>query len=239
MTKPKLEKTIKFVKRHREIGKKIIPGRVYPVIEAFNLIKAAANAKFDETVDAAFKLGIDTKKSDQTVRGATMLPSGTGKKVRVAVFAQGAQAEAAKSAGADIVGFEDLAEKIKAGEMNFDVLIATPDAMRIIGPLGAVLGPRGLMPNPKVGTVSPNAAQAVMNAKGGQVTYRADKNGIVHCSIGKASFTPEQLHKNLEALVADLKKSRPTSAKGIYFKKITLSSTMGPGFQVDAGSISA
>ncbi|MDX2164459.1 MAG: 50S ribosomal protein L1 [Gammaproteobacteria bacterium] len=239
MSKPKPVKAIKPIKRQREVVEKVTPGRVYPVIEALNLVKLAANAKFDETIDVAFKLGIDTKKTDQVVRGSTMLPSGTGKKVRVAVFAQGAQAEAAKNAGAEIVGFEDLAEKIKAGEMNFDVLIATPDAMRLIGPLGAMLGPRGLMPNPKVGTVSPNAAQAVTNAKGGQVTYRADKNGIVHCSIGKASFTSEQLHKNLEALVADLKKARPASAKGVFFKKITLSSTMGPGIQIDAGTIAA
>lgn len=239
MTKPKPVKTLKVVKRQRGNAEKFIPGKSYALTEALSLVKLAANAKFDETVDVAIKLGIDAKKTDQAIRGSTMMPSGTGKKVRVAVFAQGAQAEAAKNAGADIVGFEDLAEKIKAGEMNFDVLIATPDAMRLIGPLGAVLGPRGLMPNPKVGTVSPNAAQAVTNAKGGQVTYRADKNGIVHCSIGKASFTPEQLHKNLEALVADLKKARPASAKGVFFKKITLSSTMGPGIQIDASTIAA
>jgi large subunit ribosomal protein L1 len=233
----KTPKPVKVVKRNRAVAPKITMGKTYSVLEALQLIKEAATAKFDETVDASFKLGIDAKK--ESLRGTTMMPSGTGKKVRVAVFAQGAQAEAAKAAGAEIVGFEDLAEKIKGGEMNFDVLIATPDAMRLIGPLGAVLGPRGLMPNPKTGTVSPNAGQAVTNAKGGQVTYRADKNGIVHCSIGKASFTPDQLHKNLEALVADLKKVRPTSSKGVYFKKITLSSTMGPGIQIDAGTIGA
>ena len=229
----------KSSKRNRVVADKIalIKSKAYSALDAFELIKACATAKFDETVDVAIRLGIDTKKSDQTIRGAVMMPSGTGKKVRVAVFAQGEQAKAAKDAGADIVGFEDLAADIKAGKMDFDVLVATPDAMRLIGPLGAVLGPRGLMPNPKTGTVSPNAGQAVANAKGGQVTYRADKNGIIHCSIGKASFTPEQLHKNLEALAAELKKARPVSAKGIYFKKITLSSTMGPSIHIESGTI--
>jgi len=224
-------------KRLKMIAEKTNLTKTYSLIEALNLIKTCATAKFDETIEVAINLGIDTKKSDQIVRGATVLPSGTGKTVRVAVFAQGANAEAAIAAGADIVGSDDLAEKIKAGELNFDILIATPDMMRMVSPLGTVLGPRGLMPNPKVGTVSPNVAQAVTNAKGGQVAYRADKNGIVHCGVGKASFTPEQLQKNIEALCADLKKARPTTAKGVYFKKISLSSTMGPGIQVDIGSL--
>lgn len=228
---------MKTSKRVKTMIEKTNLTKSYGLIEALSLVKSCATAKFDETIEVAVNLGIDTKKSDQIVRGATVLPAGTGKTVRVAVFAQGANAEAAKTAGADIVGFEDLAEKIKAGELNFDILIATPDAMRIVSPLGTILGPRGLMPNPKVGTVSPNVTQAVTNAKGGQVAYRADKNGIVHCGIGKASFTPEQLQKNIEALFADLKKARPVSAKGVYFKKITLSSTMGPGVQVDAGSL--
>ncbi len=227
-------KTSKRVKANVEKTNLI---KSYELIEALNLVKSCATAKFDESIDVAVRLGIDPKKSDQIVRGATVMPAGTGKTVRVAVFAQGANAEAAKTAGADIVGFEDLAEKIKGGELNFDVLIATPDAMRIVSPLGTILGPRGLMPNPKVGTVSPNVTLAVTNAKGGQVAYRADKNGIIHCGIGKASFTPDQLQKNVEALFADLKKARPVSAKGVYFKKITLSSTMGPGIQVDVGSV--
>jgi large subunit ribosomal protein L1 len=224
-------------KRIQANGKIIDFTKNYIINEALNLIKQCATAKFNESIDISINLGLDAKKSDQLVRGATVLPAGSGKTVRVAVFAQGANAEAAKNAGADIVGYEDLAEKIKSGEMNFDVLIATPDAMRIVSPLGAILGPRGLMPNPKVGTVSPNVVTAVANAKGGQVTYRTDKNGIIHCSIGKASFTVEQLHENLTALLADLKKARPASAKGIYFKKLTLSSTMGPGIVVDINSI--
>lgn len=227
----------KLSKRMRAINDKIVVGKAYSLNQALDLIKSLATAKFNEGIDVAVNLGIDARKSDQVVRGATVLPNGTGRTVRVAVFAQGANAEAAKNAGADIVGFEDLAEKIKAGELNFDVLIATPDAMRIVSPLGAVLGPRGLMPNPKVGTVSANVALAVGNAKGGQVTYRSDKNGIIHCSIGKASFTSEQLQKNLEALLVDLKKAKPASSKGVYLKKITLSSTMGPGLTIDASSL--
>jgi large subunit ribosomal protein L1 len=229
----------KISKRLKAITEKANFTQSYGLMEALKLVKDCATAKFDENVDIAVNLGVDTKKSDQIVRGSTILPSGTGKSVRVAVFAQGANAEAAKNAGADIVGFDDLAEKIKAGELDFDVLIATPDAMPVVSRLGTILGPRNLMPNPKVGTVSPNVAQAVTNAKGGQVAYRADKNGIVHCSVGKSSFTPEQLQKNIEALVSALKKARPASAKGIYIKKVTLSSTMGPGIHIDASSVSA
>jgi len=228
---------MKISKRTKAIREKVDVEKSYGLTDALKLIKSCASAKFNESIDIAVNLGIDTKKSDQVVRGAAMLPAGTGKNVRVAVFAQGANAEAAKTAGADIVGFEDLAEKIKAGQMDFDVLIATPDSMALVGRLGTILGPKGLMPNPKVGTVSPNVAQAVKNAKGGQVVFRADKNGTVHCSIGKASFTEEQLQSNLQALLADLKKSRPTTAKGVYFKKITLSSTMGPGIRLDTGSL--
>ena len=200
-----------------------------PIELALALVKELANAKFKESVDVAVNLGVDPKKSDQNVRGSTLLPNGTGKTVRVAVFAQGDNAEKAKAAGADIVGFEDLAEKIKAGEMNFDVVIATPDAMRIVGQLGKVLGPRGLMPNPKVGTVTPDVEGAVRNAKSGQVSYRTDKAGIIHCSIGQADFEISALKENLKALLADLQKAKPSSAKGIYMKKLTVSSTMGPG----------
>jgi large subunit ribosomal protein L1 len=201
------------------------------------LVKELASAKFKESVDVAVNLGVDPKKSDQNVRGSTLLPNGTGKTVRVAVFAQGDNADKAKAAGADIVGFEDLAEKIKAGEMDFDVVIATPDAMRVVGQLGKVLGPRGLMPNPKVGTVTPDVEGAVKNAKSGQVSYRTDKAGIIHCSIGQADFEVAALQENLSALLADLAKAKPSSAKGVYLKKLTVSSTMGPGVVVDQSTI--
>ncbi|HET7922696.1 MAG TPA: 50S ribosomal protein L1 [Gammaproteobacteria bacterium] len=228
----------KLAKRLRAAREKLTPGKFYAVDEALALIKECSKVKFRESVDVAVNLGIDAKKSDQVVRGSTVLPHGTGKSVRVAVFAQGANAEAAKKAGADIVGFEDLGEKIKAGEMNFDVVIASPDAMRIVGQLGQILGPRGLMPNPKVGTVTPDVAGAVKNAKAGQVRYRADKAGIVHCTIGKADFEVNALRENLHALLADLNKVKPATAKGIYLKKITVTSTMGPGIAVDQGSLS-
>ena len=211
--------------------------KLYPTTEAINLVKQGATAKFNESIDAVFSLGIDARKSDQLVRGALVLPNGTGKVTRVAVFAQGAQAEAAKAAGADIVGFEDLAERVKAGFLDFDVAIATPDAMRIVGTLGQVLGPRGLMPNPKVGTVTPDAATAVKNAKAGQVQYRTDKGGIVHCTIGRASFTVEQLQGNLAALVDALNKAKPAAAKGVFLKKISVSSTMGAGVRIDQATV--
>ena len=205
----------------------------YTLKDALGLVKQTATAKFDESVDVAVNLGIDVKKSDQVVRGSVVLPRGTGKTVRVAVFTQGANVEAAKAAGADIVGFDDLAEKIKGGFMDFDVVIATPDAMKVVGPLGQVLGPRGLMPNPKVGTVTPNVEEAVKNAKGGQVQYRADKAGIVQCTIGRASFEVEALAENLEALIGAINKAKPASTKGIYLKKVSVSSTMGVGIRVD------
>ena len=213
--------------------------KLYPTTEALNLVKEGAKAKFNESIDAVFNLGIDARKSDQLVRGALVLPNGTGKVTRVAVFAQGAQAEAAKAAGADIVGFEDLAERVKAGFLDFDVAIATPDAMRIVGTLGQVLGPRGLMPNPKVGTVTPDAATAVKNAKAGQVQYRTDKGGIIHCTIGRASFTVEQLQGNLAALVDALNKAKPAAAKGVFLKKISVSSTMGAGVRIDQATVAA
>lgn len=209
----------------------------YAVLDALNIVKQAATAKFDESIDVAVNLGIDAKKSDQTVRGSVVLPAGTGKTVRVAVFAQGDKAEAARAAGADIVGLDDLAESIKAGKIEFDVAIASPDTMRVVGQLGQILGPRGLMPNPKVGTVTQDVAAAVRNAKAGQVQYRADKAGIVQCSIGRASFSPERLRDNLVALVDALNKSKPSSSKGVYLRKVSLSSTMGPGIRVDLGSI--
>jgi large subunit ribosomal protein L1 len=208
----------------------------YALAQALELVKKTATAKFDESVDVAVNLGIDAKKSDQVVRGSVVLPRGTGKTVRVAVFAQGANAEKAKKAGADIVGFDDLAEKIKGGFMDFDVVIATPDAMKVVGPLGQVLGPRGLMPNPKVGTVSPNVEEAVRNAKGGQVQYRADKAGIVQCTIGRASFDVQALTENLEALIGAINKAKPASTKGIYLKKVSVSSTMGVGIRIDQSS---
>ncbi|HET7396516.1 MAG TPA: 50S ribosomal protein L1 [Gammaproteobacteria bacterium] len=227
----------KLGKRLRAAKEKITAGKFYAVDEALSLIKETSKVKFRESVDVAVNLGIDAKKSDQVVRGSTVLPHGTGKSVRVAVFAQGANAEAAKKAGADIVGFEDLAESIKAGKMDFDVVIASPDAMRLVGQLGQVLGPRGLMPNPKVGTVTPDVANAVKNAKSGQVRYRADKAGIVHCTIGKADFEVNALKENLQALLADLNKVKPATAKGIYVQKITVTSTMGPGIAVDQNSL--
>ena len=208
-------------------------------MDAMKLMKQTATAKFDESVDVAVNLGIDAKKSDQTVRGSVVLPAGTGKKVRVAVFAQGDKAAAAQAAGADIVGMEDLAEQIKAGKMDFDVLIASPDAMRVVGQLGQILGPRGLMPNPKVGTVTPDVATAVKNAKAGQVQYRADKAGIVQCTIGLASFEPEALCENLKALVEALNKAKPVTSKGIYLQKLSVSSTMGPGIRVDVASVNS
>jgi large subunit ribosomal protein L1 len=213
------------------------PGKAYAVDEALRLVKQFASAKFNESVDAAVNLGIDASKSDQQVRGSTVMPHGIGKSVRVAVFTSGRNQEAAKAAGADIVGLEDLAEKVKSGELDFDVVIASPDAMRVVGQLGQILGPRGLMPNPKVGTVSPDVANAVKNAKSGQVRYRVDKAGIVHCTIGKASFESAQLKDNLMALLADLQKAKPATSKGVYLKRVTLSSTMGPGVQVENSSL--
>ncbi len=229
----------KIAKRIEAYRAKLAPGKVYTIDEALVLIKECASAKFVESIDVAVNLGVDPRKSDQVVRGSTVLPNGTGKSVRVAVFAQGKNADAAKEAGADIVGFEDLAEQVKAGQMDFDVVIASPDAMRIVGQLGQILGPRGLMPNPKVGTVTPDVAGAVRNAKAGQVRYRTDKAGIVHCTIGKASFEVDHLRENLQALLADLNKAKPSSAKGIYLKKITVSSTMGPGIMVDQATLVA
>jgi large subunit ribosomal protein L1 len=228
-----------MAKRIDALRAKIDRNKLYPVTEGLTLVKASATAKFNESVDAVINLGIDARKSDQLVRGALVLPNGTGKTTRVAVFAQGAQAEAAKAAGADIVGFDDLAEQVKAGVMDFDIVIATPDAMRIVGALGQILGPRGLMPNPKVGTVTPDAATAVKNAKAGQVQYRTDKGGIIHCTIGRASFTIEQLQGNLAALVDALNKAKPTSSKGVYLKKVSVSSTMGAGVRVDQASLTA
>ncbi len=220
-------------KRVQKIASLVDRTKAYGLKDALDLVKKTATAKFDESVDVAVNLGIDVKKSDQVVRGSVVLPRGTGKKVRVAVFTQGANVEAAKAAGADIVGFDDLAEKIKGGFMDFDVVIASPDAMKVVGPLGQVLGPRGLMPNPKVGTVSPNVAEAVRNAKGGQVQYRADKAGIVQCTIGRASFEVDALAENFEALLGAINKSKPTTMKGIYLKKVSVSSTMGVGVKVD------
>lgn len=227
-------------KRRQAFKNKVEPGKAYTFDEALALVKEFATAKFKqvkEGVDVAIRLGVDARKSDQAVRGATVLPNGTGKSVRVAVFAQGDNVQLAKDAGADIVGFEDLAEQIKKGQMDFDVVIASPDAMRIVGQLGQVLGPRGLMPNPKVGTVSADVAGAVRNAKAGQVRYRTDKNGIIHCLIGNVGFEGPALKQNIEALLADLKKVKPASAKGTYFKKLVISSTMGPGVIVDLSSL--
>lgn len=226
-------------KRVDAIRAKVDRNKVYPVAEALALVKETATAKFDESVDAVINLGIDARKSDQLVRGALVLPKGTGKTKRVAVFAQGAAAEAAKAAGADIVGFEDLAEQVKGGMLDFDIAIATPDAMRIVGALGQVLGPRGLMPNPKVGTVTPDVTTAVKNAKAGQVQYRTDKAGIVHCTIGRASFDVAALQENLAALIDALTKAKPASSKGQYLKKISVSSTMGAGVRVDQASLTA
>lgn len=229
----------RFSKRRKAAREKVDSTTIYEVEEALNLVKEFASAKFAESVDVSINLGVDPKKSDQVVRGSTVLPNGTGKTVRVAVFAQGDNADKAKAAGADIVGFEDLAEAVKGGEMNFDVVIATPDAMRVVGQLGQILGPRGLMPNPKVGTVTADVELAVTNAKAGQVRYRTDKAGIIHCPIGRADFETQALRENLVALMADLKKAKPASAKGSYFKKLTVSSTMGPGVTVDHQSVEA
>lgn len=228
----------KLSKRMQGLVGKVDRTKAYPLPDALTLVKETATAKFDESVDVVVNLGIDARKSDQLVRGALVLPNGTGKTSRVAVFAQGANAEAAKAAGADIVGFEDLAEQIKGGMMDFDVVIATPDAMRIVGALGQILGPRGLMPNPKVGTVTPNVAEAVKNAKAGQVQYRTDKAGIVHCTIGRASFSVDALKGNLLALVEALNKAKPASSKGVYLKKVSVSSTMGVGVRVDQATLS-
>jgi large subunit ribosomal protein L1 len=224
-------------KRLKAISGKVDRTKYYPLQDAFNLVKETAVAKFDESIDVAVNLGIDAKKSDQAVRGSVVLPAGTGKTVRVAVFAQGDKAREAAAAGADIVGFEDLAEQIKAGNIEFDVAIASPDAMRIVGQLGQILGPRGLMPNPKVGTVTPDVAGAVKNAKAGQVQYRADKGGIVQCTIGRASFTVDALTQNMMALIDALNKSKPAASKGIYLRKISISSTMGIGVRVDQTSM--
>jgi large subunit ribosomal protein L1 len=229
----------KLSKRAAAIAAKIDRNKFYPVAEALTLVKETATAKFDESIDIAVQLGIDPKKSDQLVRGSVVLPAGTGKAVRVAVFAQGDKAEAAKAAGADIVGMEDLAETIKGGQIDFDILIASPDTMRLVGALGQILGPRGLMPNPKVGTVTPDVATAVKNAKAGQVQYRTDKAGIIHATIGRASFNVEQLQTNLNALVDALNKARPTAAKGVYLRKLAVSSTMGGGARVEIASLSA
>jgi large subunit ribosomal protein L1 len=226
-------------KRRKAMTGKVDHAKSYPVLDAMSLIKQTATAKFDEAVDVAVNLGIDAKKSDQTVRGSVVLPAGTGKKVRVAVFAPGDKAQAAKAAGADIVGMEDLAESIKQGKMDFDVVIAAPEAMRVVGQLGQILGPRGLMPNPKVGTVTPDVATAVANAKAGQVQFRADKSGVVQCTIGRASFSAEQLRDNLAALLEALNRSKPAHTKGIFLKKVSVSSTMGLGVKVDPTSLSA
>ena len=227
----------KLTKARKAVAERVKLGKVYPAEEALKLVKELARGKFVESVDVAINLGIDSKKSDQVVRGSTLLPNGSGKKVRVAVFAQGANAEAAKQAGADVVGMEDLAERIQGGDLDFNVVIASPDAMRVVGKLGQILGPRGLMPNPKVGTVAQDVAGAVKNAKAGQVRYRADKAGTVHCVIGNVSFEVDALKQNLTALVADLNKAKPPSAKGVYLQKVSVSSTMGPGVLVDQSTL--
>ena len=228
----------KLSKRARLIHEKVQPGKVYAIEEAVGLLSELSTVKFKESIDVAVNLGVDPRKSDQNVRGASVLPHGTGKTVRVAVFAQGANAEAAKAAGADVVGFDDLAERVQAGEMEFDVVIATPDAMRVVGKLGTILGPRGLMPNPKVGTVTADVATAVKNAKGGQVRFRTDKGGIIHCTVGQVGFDANAVKENLEALLADLKRIKPSTSKGIYIRKIALSSTMGPGLAIDISTLS-
>ncbi len=228
----------KLSKRFKALNATVVPGKAYPLDEALKIIKDNSKVKFVESIDVAVRLGVDAKKSDQQVRGSTVLPAGTGKTVRVAVFCPaGAKADEALAAGADVVGMDDLAEKMQAGDLNYDVVIATPDAMRVVGKLGTVLGPRGLMPNPKVGTVSPDAAQAVRNAKAGQVRYRTDKAGIIHCTIGKANFEASALKDNLHALLADLVKAKPATSKGQYLQKISLSSTMGKGVTVDQSSL--
>jgi len=227
----------KLSKRQKLIAEKVEAGKVYSVEEAVALLSEVSKVKFNEALDVAVNLGIDARKSDQNVRSSTVLPHGTGKTVRVAVFTQGANAEKAIAAGADVVGMDDLAAQMKGGDLNFDVVIASPDAMRVVGQLGQVLGPRGLMPNPKVGTVTPDVATAVKNAKAGQIRYRNDKNGIIHSTIGKADFSVDKIKENLEALLIDLKKAKPSSAKGAYLKKVTLSTTMGPGLTVDFGAL--
>jgi large subunit ribosomal protein L1 len=224
-------------KREKAWKAKLTPGKAYPLDEALSLVKEFATAKFPESIDAAVNLGIDASKSDQQVRGSTVMPHGLGKSVRVAVFTTGKNQDAARAAGADLVGLEDLAEKVKAGEINFDVVVASPDAMRVVGQLGQILGPRGLMPNPKVGTVTPDVANAVRNAKAGQARYRVDKAGVVHCAIGRAGFEEKALKENLLALIADLQKAKPAASKGIYLKRVTLSSTMGPGIAVDQSTL--
>ena len=231
--------TGRFTKKQKAWASKLPQGKTYSVDEALKLVKEFATSKFNESVDAAVNLGIDASKSDQQVRGSTVMPNGIGKTVRVAVFTSGKNADAAKAAGADIVGLEDLAAQVKAGQINFDVVVASPDAMRVVGQLGQILGPRGLMPNPKVGTVTPDVAGAVRNAKAGQVRYRVDKAGIVHCSIGKASFEINALRENLQALINDLQKAKPATSKGVFLKRIALSSTMGPGVVVDQSSLTS
>ncbi|TVP75898.1 50S ribosomal protein L1 [Thioalkalivibrio sp.] len=227
----------KLSKRLKAIREKVRPGQVLPATEAFDLLRDVSKVKFRESVDVSVNLGVDPRKSDQVVRGSTVLPNGTGKTVRVAVFTQGANADAAREAGADVVGMDDLAEQVRAGQLDFDVVIASPDAMRVVGQLGQILGPRGLMPNPKVGTVTPDVATAVRNAKGGQVRYRTDKGGIIHCSIGAVDFESKALAENLDALLADLMKLKPSTSKGIYVRRVTVSSTMGPGLQVDSSTL--
>ena len=227
----------KLTKRAKAIRERVEPGKIYNADEAFDLLRSLSAVKFVENIDVAVNLGVDPRKSDQVVRGATLLPHGTGKQVRVAVFTQGANADAASAAGAERVGMEDLAEEMKGGALDYDVVIASPDAMRVVGQLGKLLGPRGLMPNPKVGTVTPDVAQAVTNAKAGQVRYRTDKSGIIHCPLGKIDFESHKLRENLEALLTNLMKAKPSSAKGIYMRKVTVSSTMGPGLTVDHGSL--
>ncbi|MGR2740489.1 50S ribosomal protein L1 [Billgrantia sp. Q4P2] len=226
----------KLSKRAQMIREKVDASKAYSLEEAVALLAELSTVKFKESLDVAINLGVDPRKSDQVVRGATVMPNGTGKDVRVAVFAQGANADAAKEAGADIVGMDDLAEQVKKGQLDFDVVIASPDAMRVVGQLGQILGPRGLMPNPKVGTVTPDVATAVKNAKAGQVRFRTDKNGIIHTTLGKVDFNADAIRGNLEALVADLKRLKPSTSKGIYFKKVTLSTTMGPGLTLDHSS---
>ncbi len=228
----------KLTKRQKAVQAQIDPSKAYPIVEALELLKSLPRAKFVESVDVSVNLGVDPRKSDQVVRGSTVLPNGNGKTVRVAVFTQGSNVEAAKAAGADIVGMDDLAAEIKGGMMDFDVVIASPDAMRVVGQLGQILGPRGLMPNPKVGTVTPNVAEAVKNAKSGQVRYRTDKAGIIHCSIGNVEFDAPALEQNLNALVADLIKAKPSTSKGIYLRGVAVSTTMGPGLSVDQSSLS-
>lgn len=227
----------KSTKRLKVINEKVDRGRLYPIEEALTLLKELSTVKFTESIDISVNLGIDPKKSDQVVRGATVLPNGTGKEVRVAVFTDGENAKAAEAAGADLVGMDDLAEQVRKGEFNFDVVIASPDAMRVVGSLGQILGPRGLMPNPKVGTVTPDVATAVKNAKSGQVRYRVDKGGIIHCSVGTVKFDVAALKENIQGLIADLVKAKPAAAKGVYLQKIAVSSTMGPGIAIDQASL--